>query len=94
MASKSLKHKWCFGGSLSKIYYYGAQEWNVNWINNTGGGKEISARIFGRFQGVLEMCTFYLVDKVKYLIIFHRLRSKYMRQQMVGISQLVLQTTF
>ena len=27
-------------------------------------------------------------------IIFHRLRSKYMRQQMVGISQLVLQTTF
>ena len=27
-------------------------------------------------------------------IIFHRLRSKYMRHQMVGISRLVLQTTF
>ena len=27
-------------------------------------------------------------------IIFHRLRSKYMRKQMVGISLLVLQTTF
>ena len=27
-------------------------------------------------------------------IIFHRLRSKYMRLQMVGISRLVLQTTF
>ena len=27
-------------------------------------------------------------------IIFHRLRSKYMRKQIVGISQLVLQTTF
>ena len=33
MASKSLKTQWRFGGSLNKIYLYGAQEWNVNWIN-------------------------------------------------------------
>ena len=39
MASKSLKRKWRFGGSLNKIYLYGAQEWNVNWINKTGGEK-------------------------------------------------------
>ena len=39
MASKSLKRKWRFGGSLNKIYLYGAQEWNVNWINKTGDEK-------------------------------------------------------
>ena len=36
---KSLKRKWLFGGSLNKIYLYGAQEWNVNWINKTGSEK-------------------------------------------------------
>lgn len=28
---------------------------------------ESSARIFGRFQGVIEMCRFYPVDTVEYL---------------------------
>ena len=37
MASKSLQREWRFGGSLNKIYPYGAQEWNVNWINKTSG---------------------------------------------------------
>ena len=36
---KSLKSKWRFGGSLKKIYVHGAQEWNVHWINKTGGEK-------------------------------------------------------
>ena len=42
MASKSVKHKWRFGGYFKKIYLYGAQEWNVNWINKTSGEKLIS----------------------------------------------------
>ena len=42
MASKSLKREWRFSGSLNKIYPYGAQEWNVNLINKTGGEKQIS----------------------------------------------------
>ena len=38
--------------------------------------------------------SFLLVVVAATEIIFHRLRSKYMRKQMVGISLLVLQTTF
>ena len=33
---RRLKRKWRFGGSLSKMYPYGAKEWNVKWINKTG----------------------------------------------------------
>ena len=36
---KSLQLEWRFGASLNKIYPYGAQEWNVNWISNLGGEK-------------------------------------------------------
>ena len=36
---RRLKRKWHFGGSLNKMYPYGAKEWNVNWINETGGEK-------------------------------------------------------
>ena len=32
-----LKRKWRFGGSLKNMHPYGAKEWNVNWINKTGG---------------------------------------------------------
>ena len=39
MTSKSLQREWCFSGSLNKIYPYGPQEWNFNWINKTGGEK-------------------------------------------------------
>ena len=39
MAS-TLKYKWGFGGSLNIMYPYGAKEWNVNWINKTGGEKK------------------------------------------------------
>ena len=31
--------EWSFGGSLNKMYPYGAQEWNFNWINKTGDEK-------------------------------------------------------
>ena len=41
MASKTLELKWRFGGSLNKMCLYGAQEWNVNWINKTVREKKI-----------------------------------------------------
>ena len=34
---KSLVREWRSSASLNRIYPYGAQEWNVNWINKTGG---------------------------------------------------------
>ena len=34
---RRLKRKWRYGGSLNKMYPYGAKEWNVNCINKTGG---------------------------------------------------------
>ena len=37
---RRLKRKWRFGGSLNKMYTYGAKECNVNWINKTGGEKK------------------------------------------------------
>ena len=36
---KLLQLEWRFSVSLNKIYPYGAQEWNVNWISNLGGEK-------------------------------------------------------
>ena len=33
------KCAWCFSASLNKVYPYGAQEWNINRINQTGGEK-------------------------------------------------------
>ena len=37
MASKVMKREWRFSASLNKVYPYGAQEWNVDRINKTGG---------------------------------------------------------
>ena len=37
---KSLQREWRFSASLNQIYTYGAQEWNVHWINKKGGEKK------------------------------------------------------
>ena len=39
MASKVIVTRKAFSRSLNKIYPHGAQEWNVNWMNKTGGEK-------------------------------------------------------
>ena len=49
---RNLKRKWRFGGSLNKTYPYGAKEWNVNWINKTGGEKKISGILKATSNGL------------------------------------------
>ena len=41
-----------FGGSLNKRYLYGAQKSNVNWINKTGGEKQISGILKATINGL------------------------------------------
>ena len=54
MASRSLSREWRFSESLNKIYLHGAQEieWNVDWINKTGGEKYISGILKATNNGI------------------------------------------